>query len=381
MQTTQVVEHPSSPLVRVALLAYTFLIVYASLYPFSGWTEFGVSPFAYLFEPFPHYWTFFDVSIDVVGYIPFGILLVLACYPFLSRAFAALFSFIAGTLVSGSMEAIQTFLPSRVASNLDLVANSAGVLIGVAFGCALTPWLLEKDLLKKIRVRWFVSNMSNGLVIVALWPFAQIYPQGYLFGLGQLVPIMTKWLNNYLGIPIDLGEVLRQGAQLSIEQYWLSETIITCCGLIGAVLIFLCLLQPKAPKARLVTLLIVINLGLKSLAWALVFKPENAYSWVTPGAQAGLIVGCLMLYGLAFTPVKVQRHLAVFMLTISLLLINYVPGNPYFADTMSSWVQGKFLNFNGAAQFLSVLWPWMAIWFLLHYRPNRLRPFIPTDQM
>jgi len=371
MQTTQVIEHPSSPLVRVALLAYTFLIVYASLYPFSGWTEFGISPFAYLFDPFPHYWTFFDVSIDVVGYIPFGILLVLACYPYLSRIWAALLSFIVGTLVSGTMEAIQTFLPSRVASNLDLVTNSAGVLIGVAFGCALTPWLLEKDLLKKIRVRWFVSNMSNGLVIVALWPFAQIYPQGYLFGLGQLVPLLTKWLNNYLGIPIDLGEVLRQGAQLSIEQYWLSETIITCCGLIGAVLVFLCLLQPVAPKARLVTLLIVINLSLKSLAWALVFKPENAYSWMTPGAQAGLIVGCLMLYGLAFTPVKVQRHLAIFMLAISLLLINYVPGNPYFADTMSTWVQGKFLNFNGAAQFLSAMWPWMAISFLLHYRPGK----------
>lgn len=371
MQTTPVIEHPSSPLVRVALLAYTFLIVYASLYPFSGWQQRGISPFAYLLKPFPHYWTFFDVSIDIVGYIPLGILLMLACYPFLSRILAALLSFLVGTLVSAAMEAIQTFLPSRVASNLDLSTNSLGVLIGVILGCILTPLLLEKDLLKQIRVRWFAPDMSNGLAIVALWPFAQIYPQGYLFGLGQLVPIVTKWLNNYLGIPIDLGEVIRQGAQLSIEQYWLSETIITCCGLIGAVLIFLCLVRPEAPKARLVTLLIVINLCLKSLALALLFKPENAYSWLTPGAQAGLIVGCLMLYGLAFIPTKTQRRLAICMLTISLVVINIVPGNPYFADTMSTWIQGKFLNFNGAAQFLSVLWPWMAIWFLLHYRPNQ----------
>ena len=371
MQASQTVAPASSPLVRVALLAYTFLIVYASLYPFSGWKQFGVSPFAYLFEPFPRYWTFFDVSIDVVGYIPFGILLVLACYPFLSRSWAALASFIVGTLVSGSMEAIQTFLPSRVASNLDLTTNSVGVLIGVLLGCILTPWLLEQDLLKRIRLRWFVANMSNGLVIVALWPFAQIYPQGYLFGLGQLIPMLTRWLNNYLGIPIDLGEVIRQGAQLSIEQYWLCETIITCCGLVGAVLILLCLLRPSAPRARLVTLLIVANLSLKSLALALLFQPENAYSWLTPGAQAGLIVGCLMLYGLAYTPAKVQRRLAMLMLLISSLVINFVPANPYFADTMSNWVQGKFLNFNGAAQFLSVLWPWMAIWFLLHYRSGK----------
>jgi hypothetical protein len=32
--------------------------------------------------------------------------------------------------------------------------------------------------------------------------------------------------------------------------------------------------------------------------------------------------------------------------------------------TLQTWVQGKFLNFNGAAQFLSLLWPFFAVWFL-----------------
>ena len=67
-----------SPLVRVGLLAYAFLIIYASLYPFTGWRSLGISPLAYLGDPLPHYWTLFDVSIDIVGYIPFGFLLVLA---------------------------------------------------------------------------------------------------------------------------------------------------------------------------------------------------------------------------------------------------------------------------------------------------------------
>jgi len=364
------VNKKSSPLVRMALLAYTFLIVYASWYPFKGWHKTGISPIAYLTEPLPRYWTVFDVSIDVFGYIPFGILLVLACYPWLSRIWAAIFSILAGALVSGTMEAVQTFLPSRVASNLDLMSNSIGVFIGVVLGCVLTPWLLEKDLLGKVRRRWFAPDMSTGLIIVLLWPLAQIYPQGYLFGLGQLVPVLSNWLTIYLDIPVDLGEVLRRGVDLTIEQYWLSETIITCFGLIGAVLILLCLLKQEAPRARLVTLLIFITLSIKSLALALLFKPVNAYSWFSPGAQAGLIVGCLMLYGLAFTPARVQRHLAIFMLAVSLLVINFVPGNPYFVDTLSTWNQGKFLNFDGAAQFLSILWPWMAVWFLLHFRPD-----------
>jgi len=353
------------------MIAYISLIVYASWYPFKGWHKVGASPLAYLAEPLPPYWTLFDVSMDIVGYIPFGMLLVLACYPWLSRFWAAILSLLVGSMVSGTMEAVQTFLPSRVASNLDLLSNSIGVFIGVVVGCVLTPWLLEKDLLGQVRRRWFVPGMSNGLILVMLWPLAQIYPQGYLLGLGQLIPTLSNWLTVYLDSPIDLGEVLRQGINLTVEQYWLSETIITCFGLIGAVLILLCLLQPQAPKARLVTLLIFITLSIKSLAFALLFKPVNAYSWFSPGAQAGLILGCLMLYGLAFTPARAQRHLAIFMLVISLLVINFVPANPYFADTLSTWNQGKFLNFDGAAQFLSMLWPWLAIWFLLHFRPEK----------
>jgi VanZ family protein len=363
----------ASPLTRVTLLAYLSLIVYASWYPFTGWHNAGVSPFAYLPQPLPRYWTFFDVSIDIVGYLPLGVLLVLACYPRLSRTQAALFSFVTGTLISAAMEAIQTYLPSRVSSNLDLMTNSLGVFIGVVAGYLLTPILLEKDLLGQVRGRWCVPSVSNGLIILALWPLAQIYPQGYLFGLGQLTPVISNWITVYLDIPIDLGEILRQGASLSIEQYWLSETIVTCFGMINVVLIFLCLLRGEAPRLRLVTMLIGTALIIKSLAMALLFWPEQAYSWFfSPGAQAGLIVGFLMLYGLAFIPSGVQRHLAIFTLIVSLLVINMVPGNPYFIDTLSTWNQGKFLNFDGAAHFLSVLWPWLALWFLLQYRPDSL---------
>ncbi len=365
------IKHESSPLVRVALLAYTFLIVYASWFPFTGWRDLGASPLAYLSAPLPRYWTLFDVSINVIGYIPFGILLVLAGYPWLARFWAATFALVIGVFVSGGMEAVQTYLPTRVASNLDFITNCAGVVIGIIVGCVLTPWLLERDLLERIRVRWFVPNISNGLIIVALWPLAQIYPQAYMLGLGQIVPTLSNWLNDYFDIPIDLGALIRQGTELTIEQYWLSETMITCCGLIGAVLILLCLLQAKAPKARLITFLIFVNLAVKSLAAALLFSPENAYAWVTPGAQAGLLLGCLMLYGLAFTTPRAQRHLAILMLGISLVVVNFVPSNPYFTDTLSTWVQGKFLNFNGAAQFLCLAWPWIAIWFLLHYTPAK----------
>ena len=45
----------------------------------------------------------------------------------------------------------------------------------------------------------------------------------------------------------------------------------------------------------------------------------------------------------------------------------------HLMSTLQGWVQGKFLNFNGAAQFLALLWPFMALWFLClpSHRLNR----------
>ena len=52
--------------------------------------------------------------------------------------------------------------------------------------------------------------------------------------------------------------------------------------------------------------------------------------------------------------------------TISVLIVNVVPDNPYFTETLQTWSVGKFLNFNGAAQFLALLWPFFTLWFLFH---------------
>ena len=42
------------------------------------------------------------------------------------------------------------------------------------------------------------SGPDAGVVLLALWPLAQIYPQSFLFGLGQLLPILSDWLSQLL---------------------------------------------------------------------------------------------------------------------------------------------------------------------------------------
>src|SRR4051812_37635515 len=119
-------HHPmqASTFARVGLVMYMLLIIYASWYPFVGWHSNGLSPFAFLSGPLPHYWTLFDVITNIVGYAPFGILVVFALYPAVRGMVAIVLAAVCGVLLSGTMEAVQTFLPTRVSSNLDFITNA-----------------------------------------------------------------------------------------------------------------------------------------------------------------------------------------------------------------------------------------------------------------
>ncbi|OEZ56251.1 VanZ family protein [Duganella sp. HH105] len=354
-----------SPFTRAALLAYVLLIVYASWFPFSGWHNQGLSPLIFLeTTSMPRYWTKFDAVINVVGYLPLGTLIVYALYPRFKGVVAWLMAAASGLLISGLMEGVQTYLPSRVSSNLDFYTNAAGCAMGAVIGVLTVRRLLDQSQLQRLRQAWFAPHASQGLVLLALWPLAQMYPQSFLFGLGQLLPILSDWLSQLLDTEIDLASYVRPDAILTVEQYWLSETIITACGMVGAALTLLCLLRKPAPRGLLVCALIVAAIVVKALATALLFSPENAFVWVTPGAEGGFLIGAIMLAGLTFAPHVAQRRLAVTTLLLSLVIVNTTPANPYFVATLQTWVQGKFLNFNGAAQFLTLLWPFFAVWFL-----------------
>ncbi len=351
---------------RGALLAYLLLIVYASLYPFTGWQSMGLPLETYLFAGPPRYWTGFDVAINILGYVPLGILTVYSLYPKFRGLIAIVLAMLLGIVLSGAMEAIQTLLSNRVASNLDFVTNSLGAFIGAVIGSLSSHLMLERSRLRHYSQCWFSGQASRGLIIFALWPLAQVYPQSYLFGNGQMLPILSDWLSIMLETPIDLGGVLRKGVQLSVEQYWLAEAIVTALSMSGALLTLLCMLRDKAPRILLLLTLLIAALAVKTLATALFFTPQNAFTWITPGAQGGILLGLALLTGFAFLPSTTQRRSAVGFVVAALIAINLAPTNPYFVATLETWMQGKFLNFNGAAQSLSLLWPLAALWFLLH---------------
>ncbi len=359
-------RHRSSSFVRISFLIYWLLIIYASWYPFTGWRDLGISPFAFLSARLPYYWTVFDVWVNVAGYLPLGLLAVLVLPRRLHFVIAIVLATLFGVLNSGVMEAVQTYLPTRVSDKLDFLTNSAGTLIGAVIGVQLRSWLDADSKILRLREYWFNRDASRGMVIVALWPCAQLTPLSHLFGFGQLSTMTSTWLSTWFEQPISISGWITNDAQLSVAQYWLVESIITACGLIGAGLMLLIVLRKQAPKFVLVSLLLAATLLIKTMASALLFTPENALVWLTPGALTGLLIGILLLAALSFSPHQVQRWLAVLALMINLFVVNVIPDNPYYMATLQTWNLGKFLNFYGVSQFLALLWPFFALWFLLH---------------
>lgn len=359
-------DRTASASVRVALVFYTMLVVYASCFPFSGWHDNGLLPWSYLSEQMPHYWTGFDLAVNVIGYVPLGALAVLAMYPRLRGAQAVTAASMAGIVLAMLLEAVQSYLPSRVPSNLDLMTNGSGMLIGALVGEAMRSPVLEQSRLRELRRAWFSEQASLGLIVVSMWPLAQIFPQPYLFGHGQLLGTVSRWMSDWLEAPIDLSQWLWAELGSGIEHYFPAEVIVTACGMTGAVLTLLCQTRRHAPKTMLAIMLLMAALSIKTLAHALLFDPDDALGWLTPSATSGLLIGVVMLTGLSFAPPLAQRRAAIFTLALGLAVMNIMPANPYFMSTLQEWVQGRFLNFNGAAHFLSLTWPLFALWFLTH---------------
>jgi hypothetical protein len=47
------------------------------------------------------------------------------------------------------------------------------------------------------------------------------------------------------------------------------------------------------------------------------------------------------------------------------MLVAQAPDDPYFAQSLQGWEQGRFIRFHGAAQWVGWAWPYAALIYLL----------------
>ena len=155
----------------ILVLAYLLVIAYASLQPFSGWRVPPEEIRRFLTAPWPPYITLDDVLINIAAYVPLGFLLANALMTRLGPRRAVLLALAFGGLISTAMEAAQTFIPTRVASNIDVLANTLGGLIGALAAPLFAPTHGLGIRLAHLRRDWFVHGRSAdiGLMLVCLW--------------------------------------------------------------------------------------------------------------------------------------------------------------------------------------------------------------------
>jgi VanZ family protein len=340
-----------SPLPRVLLGVYVLLVAYASLYPLQGWRGHGLSPVAWLTAPLPDYVTGFDVAVNVLGYLPFGFLCVEALHPRLRGMAALVVAIAAGLGLSLVLEAAQSYLPARVEANLDVICNVAGAAAGAGLGLAFASRFREGGPVQRLRERLAApgAQADLGLVLVGLWLFTQLNPAMLLFGAGDLRDLLVP-----------------PGGQPHAPGFFAAIEAATAAGNLAAVgLIVSALAAPGQPVRRIFLGLVLAALAIKTAAFAILMRAHDVLAWLTPGAQAGLVLGVAIALAAMALPRVARLTLAAMLLMAATVLVNVAPPNPYLAATLKVWQQGHFLNFNGLTRLVSAAWPFVALGYLM----------------
>ena len=336
----------------ILALAYLLVIAYASLQPFRDWRAPPEEVLHFLFSAWPPYITLRDVAVNVAAYLPLGFLFSIACGGRIGPARGAMAATFAAALVSLSMEAAQMFLPARIASNIDLLANTLGALLGSMAAPLFAPTRILGGKLHAARHHLFRDGMKAeaGLAIVGLWLITQLHPTAQPFGSGGI------------RATFNLPAYLAHTPSLALG----SQAIVVLLSLTGVGLMVYALMRDAARPLPVIATLIAAVLLIKIFT-AVVFGLASApVAWLTPGVMLGLLIGSALLYGAAHLPRLAQLIVAAGCIAAATVAINLAPVNPYHSVPSLLLTRGTshFLSFSSIVRALSELWPLLAIGYL-----------------
>lgn len=353
----EVSVHSTRPRLRTYLAAgYALLILYASLSPFSGWQDQGLDFYAVLTAPLAQTFTLFDSVVNLLAYLPFGLFLGLALRAHCGPGRSVLLAALGGVALSAAMEYTQMYLPARVSSNLDLLTNSAGALVGALLAAFIVPrrWFA---FLTRWREGLFHpgDDTDFGLALVALWMFAQVNPS--LPMLGNLF----------------ISEVARQPFMtVQPEPFrWLeSLAVVLNLLMLGALLLTL-LRHRRDAVIALIVILCAVALA-KFSAAAILLKSWALMLWVNSEAMLGLLAGLALLSAALLLPRRAVLPLAAAVAFGHLAIGFFVlDGNdPASAHALLYWHYGHLLNYNGLSQTVMLVFPFLLLAYLWRIRKH-----------
>jgi VanZ family protein len=366
------IKSPPALLLLVATLAVVFL----TLYPWLGWRSIASEPWAFLSDPWPRHWTTFDVISNIVAYFPLGFLFVLLAArpvdrPNTPTETAALLctTLLFGSGLSFFLECMQSWLPNRVPSKLDWLTNSFGTLIGALVAIVLTGWL-QRGLHvspyaissgSQKRVAWSKlspGRLSLGLLTLVLWVVINANPQRLLFASGEVTELF--------GIEVPTIALVDSGlleAFIVMAQMCIVSTVV----------------WTAASKELTKRLLLVVALGgglmMKSISSSWLVSEAEPFWWLTPGAQAGLLLGSIGVALLITMKPQAQIRVALALLVAVTVLVNLAPDNPFYDSMIERWDQGRWSSLHGLILSTAYVWPLLvfAYLWLAYNRPSSKR--------
>jgi len=263
------------------------------------------------------------------------------------------------------MESLQNYLPQRVPSSMDWVLNAAGTLIGV-WVALIVQWLGGLDRWQVVRDRWFIPHSAGGIALLLLWPVGLLFPTPVPLGVGQVLFRLqelagvalsdTPWstlADGWLDAQAGLTPLSRGGELLTI-----------LLGLLAPCMVAFSVVQPGWRRAFLVLMAAVLGFAATTLSTALNFGPQHALAWLTPPALPALGMGVLLSFMLSDVPRRGAAGIGLVSITALVALVAQAPSDPYYAESLFAWEQGRFIRFHGAAQWVGWLWPYAALWYL-----------------
>jgi VanZ family protein len=340
----------SSRLVAYLAVAYLLLMVYASLDPFVGWRVPNDEATRFLLAGWPSYLLASDVVLNVLAYVPLGLLLTLVWMGHVPRWAAVALAVAAGLLLSVAIEFVQAYLPTRISSNVDVLTNSIGALWGAVMAHAWGErWLLSGEL-HRLRERHFHAGARTDIafVLLALWLLTQLNAEIWLFGNGDLRHFM----------PRDFG------IRYSADAYLMLEAGVAALNFAGVAFLIGAIARSFAATAVSLIALAMAALTLKTIASMALFVPGNPGLWLTPGSVLGLVAGMMLWLPLARRSQAGSVRAAAICFAGAVFLVNIAPENPYLVAALQVLQRGQFLRFNSMIELLSSWWPCLVFAYL-----------------
>lgn len=273
--------------------------------------------------------------------------------------------------LSLTLETLQVYLPARVPSNLDVFLNFLGGVLGAGVALLLHQ-LGALERWSHWRARWFVPEARGGLVLLALWPAALLYPLALPFGLGRVMEPVEAGL-------VELLEDTPFLALLPIRETELQPLLpsaMVVCVMLSALapsLLGFCITRKRTQRLSLMGAVLTAGMlaSCLSSAWSLGWS--YLWAWLDLPVGVGVVLSLLLAGAFLNASARICAGGLCVAMMVSLILINQSASSVYFEQTLQHWDLGSGARFYGVLEWLGGCWPYAVLAYASSYLvlPNK----------